>query len=137
MEHDEMVRTIPLLSALALLCTAAAASAQSAPPDSTRSAADGAYTTTQAAAGEELFGQICGNCHSPSQFHGSAFLKYWSGRPVYELFDQLRVTMPLDNPGGLSSDQYASVIAYILKLNDYPAGEEALPSGEALKRIRF
>lgn len=132
-----MVRTIPLLSALALLCTAAAASAQSAPPDSTRSAADGAYTTTQAAAGEELFGQICGNCHSPSQFHGSAFLKYWSGRPVYELFDQLRVTMPLDNPGGLSSDQYASVIAYILKLNDYPAGEEALPSGEALKRIRF
>jgi hypothetical protein len=46
--------------------------------------------------------------------------------------------MPLDNPGGLAPEEYAAVIAYILKLNQYPAGPSELPIADsALKLITF
>jgi hypothetical protein len=46
--------------------------------------------------------------------------------------------MPLDNPGGLAPEEYAAVIAYVLKLNQYPAGSSELPIADAaLKLITF
>jgi hypothetical protein len=46
--------------------------------------------------------------------------------------------MPMDKPGSLTRAQYAAVIAYMLRLNQYPAGGTELPSEDAaLKRIRF
>jgi hypothetical protein len=46
--------------------------------------------------------------------------------------------MPLDNPGGLARDDYAAVIAYLLRLNEFPPGTTPLPVADAaLKRIRF
>lgn len=131
-----------------LLCMTAAAAALSwfaAPTagqsatasDSSRSAA-GAYTAAQAKAGEAVFSGTCGNCHGPAEFSGPTFLRVWEGRSVFDLFDQIRNAMPLDNPGGLSREQYASVMAYLLRINEYPAGEIELPeTDEGLKRIRF
>ena len=108
-----------------------------APSDSGRSAA-GAYTAAQAKAGEAVFGGTCGNCHGPAEFSGPTFLRVWEGRSVFDLFDQIRNAMPLDNPGGLSREQYTSVMAYLLRINQYPAGDVELPAtDEALKRIRF
>lgn len=126
-----------LVAGSLLLAAPGAASAQSA-PDSARSVLAGAYTLEQAAGGEAVFKGTCGNCHSSSQFIGPSFEVVWADRLVFELFDQLRSTMPLDNPGGLSREQYAGVIAYILKLNAYPAGDKPLPHDDAgLKLIRF
>jgi mono/diheme cytochrome c family protein len=125
-------------AAAVLLAPAPHGSAQTAPADSSRSAAHGAYTAAQAARGETEFRSICGNCHGTSEFSGPAFRSAWSGRRVYDFFDQIRNTMPLDNPGGLSREQYAAVIAYVLKLNQYPAGSSDLPvSDAALKLIKF
>jgi S-disulfanyl-L-cysteine oxidoreductase SoxD len=125
-------------AALPLILCAAAASGQSAESDSSRSAADGAYTATQATQGETVFASICGSCHSTSEFSGPTFRRIWSGRSVHDLFDQLRNTMPLDNPGGLTREQYANVVAYLLKLNAYPAGNVALPSSDdGLKQVKF
>ena len=42
--------------------------------------------------------------------------------------------MPEGDPGSLSPAQYASVVAYLLQLNGYPAGEAALPT--ALSALR-
>jgi mono/diheme cytochrome c family protein len=127
-------------AALAGLCSllcAPGASAQS-PDGPARSAADGVYTTGQAAQGETVFSGICGSCHGTTEFRGPSFRRMWSGRSVYDLFDQLRNTMPLDNPGGLSREQYTDVIAYLLKLNDYPAGATALPAtDEGLRHVKF
>ncbi|HEX6134015.1 MAG TPA: cytochrome c [Longimicrobiales bacterium] len=123
--------------AIALLLAARPAAAQSAPADSSRSA-EGAYSAAQATEGENTFRTVCGNCHGTAEFSGQTFRKIWTGRPVYELFDLVRNAMPLDNPGGLSRTEYAAVIAYVLKLNGYPAGPAALPVEDApLRLIRF
>lgn len=131
-----LLRTaIPILAAILL---PAGGAAQTAAPDGVRNAADGVYTAEQAARGETTFRSSCGNCHGTSQFSGADFRKVWTDRTVYELYDQLRNTMPLDNPGGFSAEEYTAVIAYILRLNRYPAGTSNLPANDAgLKLVRF
>jgi cytochrome c5 len=128
---------VSVLAAALLLGAPAAASAQ-AESDSARSVLLGAYSISQAARGDTVFRNTCGNCHTTSQFMGPAFEVVWDGRRVFELFDQLRSTMPLDNPGGLSRDEYTAVVAYILKLNRMPAGDADLPATDAgLRQLRF
>lgn len=125
------------IAAAALLLAGKPAAAQSASSDSSAGHA-AVYTAVQAEAGEAVFRGTCGNCHSTSQFLGPSFDVVWAGRRVFEFFDQLRSTMPLDNPGGLSRAEYAGVIAYILKLNDYPAGDVPLPEDdESLRKLKF
>ncbi len=55
-----------------------------------------------------------------------------------DLFERIRTTMPLNNPGVLSRDQYADILAFVLKSNGYPAGERELyRRSEFLNTIRF
>ncbi|CAN5803739.1 cytochrome c [soil metagenome] len=124
---------------LAAEAVAAPVQAQNAGSGNTgRSTLDGVYTAQQATRGETIFRNICGNCHATSEFSGSGFQTKWSATPVFTFFEQIRSTMPLDNPGGLSAAEYSAVIAYILKLNAYPAGPRELPAADsALKQIRF
>jgi mono/diheme cytochrome c family protein len=134
------VAVAALLFAVAGPVTAPAAAQDSTSNGSAapRSTLTGAFTLDQAAQGEALFVSHCASCHPTSQFTGSSFQRAWSGRPVFALFDQLRLMMPMDNPGGLRSDEYAAVIAYMLKLNAYPAADTPLPSDDdGLKQIQF
>src|SRR5690606_13292987 len=88
--------TASLCAAAALLLACTPLSAQSpAEADSSRSAADGAYTDDQAKRGQVVFGSTCGNCHGITEFNGPTFRRIWKGRTVYDMFDQLRNTMPL------------------------------------------
>lgn len=97
---------------------------------------DGVFTAAQAEAGEATFLRRCAGCHAPGFFQAETFVKAWAGRPVRSLYRRIRQTMPEDNPGGLKPREYASVIAWILDLNAYPAGERELPSDEEeLRRI--
>ena len=69
---------------------------------------------------------------------GREFLTRWEPKSVGALFDVMRKTMPDDAPGSLAEKQYADVLAYLLKENDFPAGKEDLPFGlEALDAISF
>ena len=44
--------------------------------------------------------------------------------------------MPENDPGGLKKEEYADVLAYILRINAYPAGYDELPTDpEALKKL--
>ena len=46
--------------------------------------------------------------------------------------------MPTDNPGRLSRGQYADILAYLFRLNGFPAGARELPNDdEGLKKIRI
>ncbi len=38
--------------------------------------------------------------------------------------------MPANNPGSLSEEQYADVLAYLLAVNCYPAGSQPFPTSE-------
>jgi mono/diheme cytochrome c family protein len=105
--------------------------------DSTRLAA-GVYTEAQAARGDTVYKSYCSSCHETS-FHTDAQFRFnWFGRTVYDLFKILKTTMPEDNVGGLSDDQYTNVIAYILKLNGFAAGTDSLRADSLeMKRIRI
>ena len=59
---------------------------------------------------------------------GGAFLGGWSGDPLSELLLFVRDTMPQDDPGGLSEMDYSDVLAYILQVNEFPAGDAELDS---------
>jgi hypothetical protein len=97
----------------------------------------GVYTAAQASRGEETYMAICVACHPRGTYMTTTFRTSWSGRPLSELFDLVREKMPKSDPGSLTPGEYAQAIAYILKINDVPAGEsELLPDAEALKKIR-
>lgn len=143
-----MSRTFPrlprggaILLAL-LLVTIAPAAGQDGRSSGTSEGEDSAstslYTEEQADRGESTFRTICSACHLRNQFRGGAFRARWEGRTAYDLVDQLRATMPMDNPGGLSLDQYVDVTAYLLSLNRFEAGAEELPADEAgLEEVRI
>jgi mono/diheme cytochrome c family protein len=129
------------VACIALLAAAMhAAAAQSSPTrDATpHSTLSGVYTAGQAARGETVFRNVCGNCHTTGEFSGAGFQAKWAGGSVFTFVEQVRSNMPLDNPGGLSAAEYAAVVAYILKLNTFPAGATELPTQDsALRQIRF
>jgi mono/diheme cytochrome c family protein len=102
-----------------------------------RSAAAGAYTEAQAALGENAYKALCSACHVPSDQSGDQFKMNWFGRTVFDYFTNLKKTMPDDNPGGLSDDEYTRVVAYILKLNGFPAGADSLAADSTMKRIKI
>lgn len=90
---------------------------------------DGVYTAEQAVKGKELYGQVCESCHQPSKFMGAEFSRAYGSKPLSEI-DAAMAEMPMDNPGSLKRDDIATLIAFFLEMNKYPAGQKAL-SGEA------
>lgn len=108
-----------------------AAGLRAAPP----SVWDGVYTEEQAKRGEAIYYQRCAACHgagleggdmSPA-LTGGIFTSTWNDLTVGDLFERIRVGMPLDNPGSLSRAQSADVTAFLLKANKWPAGSTELP----------
>jgi mono/diheme cytochrome c family protein len=96
---------------------------------------DGVYTAAQADQGEQLSVASCLDCHETRRWAG--LVNGWSERPVRELFQFIRTTMPRDNPRSLSRDEYAAIVAYILELGGAAAGATPLPSDDAsLDRIQ-
>lgn len=103
-----------------------------------KSSNDGVYSAAQAARGEQVFKAKCGSCHAPSRFIGDDLFKPWADKPLAELFNMVRDSMPEDNPGTLPIQEYGDVIAYFLQLNKFPAGaDELVGSEEAMAKIMF
>jgi S-disulfanyl-L-cysteine oxidoreductase SoxD len=107
---------------------------------------DGIYTETQAVRGADGYGQHCAACHGASltgtgeapALEGAQFVSDFNGETVGDLFDRIRTSMPQDNPASLSRDQYADILAFLLKANNFPAGAKELDRrSEYLKAIRF
>jgi hypothetical protein len=62
---------------------------------------------------------------------GGIFLSNWSGQAVGDLFMRIHTTMPANDPGSLSNAETASILAYILSFNKFPAGTTPLPNDDA------
>jgi quinoprotein glucose dehydrogenase len=103
---------------------------------------DGVYSAQQATAGATLYTRSCIECHGSSLRGGEAgpalvgagFWNKWSGQSLAALFQITASTMPVNNRGGFSPQQYASLIAFILQQNGLPAGQAAM-SNEAAKLV--
>ena len=107
---------------------------------------DGVYSEDQAARGNTGFAARCANCHGASlggtgeapALAGPQFLSDFDGLSLGDLFDRIRTTMPQDNPDSLTRDQYADILAFLLKANGMPAGAKELDRrSEYLKAIGF
>lgn len=105
---------------------------------------DSVYTASQAARGETAYVKSCARCHQASlggadqspPLTGSAFLGNWNGVPLSDLQDRIRTTMPSDSVGIYDRQLVTDVMAYVLKMNGFPAGANDLPrETERLKDI--
>ncbi len=98
---------------------------------------DGVYTDAQADRGKKAFDFSCTACHDTDRFRAE-FFDAWKNEPLFGMFEMISGTMPADNPGGLKPQDYADIIAYLLKVNTYPAGATDLGSTkEAMGDIRI
>lgn len=103
-----------------------------------RTTGDGVYTSLQATKGADVYAMLCQSCHSAESHTGAPFRNKWVGRPLGELFSYISSEMPKTEPGSLSADEYAVVLAYILKMNGMPAGRRTLMANvSALDSIRI
>ncbi|MBI3490784.1 MAG: cytochrome c [Acidobacteria bacterium] len=114
--------------------------------DSSPSVWDGVYTDEQAKRGAPLYSQYCASCHGPEltggemapALAGGDFSSNWNGLTLGDLFERMRVSMPQNDPGGLSRQQNADILAYMLSSSKFPAGTTELARDtEVLKQIRF
>lgn len=94
------------------------------------------FTAEQAELGKDIYKETCQICHgttlSNGQFgtplRGSFFRNKWAGKTLGELFVFTAESMPPDNKGSLTPEQYAAALTYILSRNDLPAGTTELPT---------
>ena len=99
---------------------------------------DGVYTAAQAERGKDLASTNCSACHAATEWGSASFMSRWGGSSIAHLHVHIRENMPYDSPGRLTAKEYADIIAYMLSLNNVPAGQSELPSTTAeLDRIEF
>jgi alcohol dehydrogenase (cytochrome c) len=122
----------PLVFIVLIVCSGAL-------PAIPAAAQQAAYTAEQAQAGASVYEESCGLCHQPDMsgageapaLAGPNFRNSWGSRPVGELLDYSRRSMPVSAPGSLSEDQYAAVVAYIIQENGVGPGAEPLSFSSA------
>ena len=107
---------------------------------------DGVYTDAQAHRGDLSYTQYCLVCHGSDLMGGEAappliggaFQSNWNELSLGDLFERIRISMPLNAPSSLSRQQYADILSYILAKSGYPSGKTELPTQtEALKDTKF
>jgi S-disulfanyl-L-cysteine oxidoreductase SoxD len=107
---------------------------------------DGVYTQEQANRGKALYGQQCASCHGSTldgsgtapPLAGADFKGNWNGQTVDDLFEKIQTSMPADQPGKLSREQNADILAFLFISNGFPAGQKDLPTDAAvLAKIHF
>lgn len=95
-----------------------------------RSVWDRVFSAEQAGRGEALYLDECSRCHLENlaggdfgpPVVGAEFWSQWNGKGLDEVFLRIRDTMPQDNPGRLSAQQTANLVAFLMKSNGFPDG---------------
>ncbi len=104
---------------------------------------DKVYTDEQAKRGEAVYAKTCAACHGDALVGGNApplkgaeFAFIWGDKSIGELFDRMKTLMPPEAPDSLPKETYRDITAFVMKANNYPAGEKELPDDqEQLNRI--
>jgi mono/diheme cytochrome c family protein len=139
-------RTGAIGIAIALLILMAEASNPIAVASAEPSVWDGVYSSAQAKRGQALYAKACTSCHrddleghgpTPS-LAGPEFRDRWDGQTLGDLFEKMQATMPADHPGTLRREENGAILAFILRSNEFPAGEKDLRTeSDWLTKVRF
>jgi mono/diheme cytochrome c family protein len=114
-------------AAISLPAAVAAADPQASPPS---------FTAEQANRGQSAYQANCQDCHGSHldngefggpPLRGSYFRQHWGSGTVDALFGYLRLAMPPDRPGRLSTGTYADLTAFLLSENGYQPNGTELP----------
>ena len=115
-------------------------------PATTKSVLDGVFTEAQAKRGAEVFAASCSSCHGADlggdgfapPLSGPEFAANWNDLTVGDLFERMRISMPPEGPGTVPPSAKADILAHVLNVNRYPAGQTELePKTEVLKQIKI
>jgi len=93
---------------------------------------DGGSQEEQIAAGRDVYAESCAECHGARGEGGTGPVVIGGNRRIASygntdrLYDYVSRTMPFDEPGSLSEDEYWDSIAYLLDAN------QLLPEGVVL-----
>lgn len=123
-----LVRSL-MLGGIATMAGGGMLAAQDAEASEARTTAHAVYTEEQATRGEDIFFNICVECHFEDDF-GGPFMQSWSGASVKALLEEIQATMPEDNPGGLPANQYIDVISFMFRLSGMPVGEAEMTEAD-------
>jgi mono/diheme cytochrome c family protein len=96
-------------------------------PAPAAASAGGVFTLAQASRGKDVYAGTCKSCHTPADQAGSSFNQLWRGRPLSMLYTYVATKMPQNDPGSLSPNDAADVVAYLLFINKLPVGADELP----------
>jgi len=131
---------------VAFVFTIGGALARTGQDQEKRSVWSGVYSSEQARRGEGIYAQSCAACHGATleggemapPLVGGLFNSNWNGLTLGDLMERTRISMPQNNPGSLSRQQYADILAFMLATGKFPAGQAELPrETEMLKLITF
>jgi mono/diheme cytochrome c family protein len=102
--------------------------------DEVHSIWSGVYTAEQADRGRSVYLEACAGCHGAGllgndevpPMKGPHFMSDWNTQSLADLVARIHDTMPLDNPGSVSTTNATDLVAYLLQSNDIPAGSTEL-----------
>jgi mono/diheme cytochrome c family protein len=103
----------------------------------------GAAAGGQQAHGKALYNDKCASCHMENlkgstetpPLTGDMFWSNWETYSANNLVEQVRSTMPEDNPGSLMRQEYVDIVAYILKTNGVAYDGDLPMDAEGLKKV--
>ena len=90
------------------------------------------FSAAQADRGRNVFRSTCTECHYSSEFSDRQFKFKWRRRTAGDLFEMVSTQMPEDAPGSLELQQYADIVAFVLRLNGFEPGSAELPPDAAV-----
>jgi cytochrome c len=93
--------------------------------------------------GKALYLDKCSACHQETlkgttetpPLTGDMFWMNWETYSANNLFQQVKATMPEDNPGGLKPEEYVDIVAYVLKFNEVPMTGDLASDADSLKKV--
>src|SRR6478672_319107 len=93
--------------------------------------------------GKALYNDKCAACHMENlkgstetpPLTGDMFWMNWETYSANNLVEQVRTTMPEDNPGALMRQEYVDIIAFVLKTNEVPFTGDLPMDTDSLKKI--
>jgi alcohol dehydrogenase (cytochrome c) len=108
---------------------------------SAQNRAAGPFTAAQVEAGRAAYAANCQSCHTDNlsgsgeavPLAGRAFMAGFGAKTTRELFDTIKLKMPLGAPGSLSDEAYAGIVAFLLHASGAPTGTTALAPTTAVR----